>query len=80
MREVSGSVARIVVASGVMGAVVWAGASLGRWELGGNDPRNLAIFVGTAVAGVLAYLAVAGALRAPELRDLRAALARRVRA
>jgi hypothetical protein len=63
-----------------MGGVVWAGAQLGHWELGGNDPRNLAVFAGTAIVGLTTYLAAAAALRAPELRDLRAAVRRRVRA
>ncbi len=78
MDEINASVARIVVASAVMAAVVWAGASLGRWELGGNDPRNLVVFVGTAIVGLLTYLLVAGVLRAPELADLRASLRRRM--
>ncbi|MGB9340363.1 MAG: lipid II flippase MurJ, partial [Polyangiales bacterium] len=80
MAEVSASVARVLVASAVMGLVVWACASLGRWELGGNDPRNLAIFGATAVAGLLTYLGVVAALGSPELVDLRAAIRRRVRA
>ncbi|TNF59059.1 MAG: hypothetical protein EP303_08675, partial [Deltaproteobacteria bacterium] len=58
MAEVGASVLRIVVASTVMGGVVWAGASLGRWERGGNDPQNLAVFAGTVVVGFLTYLAV----------------------
>ena len=63
-----------------MGGVVWAGASLGRWERGGNDPQNLAVFAGTVVVGFLTYLAVTAALGSPELRDLRAAIRRRMRA
>ena len=80
MSEVSASVLRALVASAVMGVVVWACASVGRWEMGGNDPRNLTIFAATAVAGLLTYVAVAAALGSPELRDLRAAIRRRVRA
>ena len=80
MAEVGASVLRIVVASTVMGGVVWAGASLGRWERGGNDPQNLAVFAGTVVVGFLTYLAVTAALGSPELRDLRAAIRRRMRA
>ncbi len=80
MSEVSASVLRVLVASGVMGLVVWACASLGRWEMGGNDPRNLAVFGATAVAGLLTYVTVVAALGSPELRDLRAAIRRRVRA
>ena len=80
MTEINRSLVRVLVASAIMGAVVWAGASLGRWELGGNDPRNLAVFAGTAVVGLVTYLVVAWALGAPELRDLVAALRRRSRA
>jgi putative peptidoglycan lipid II flippase len=80
MSEINQSLVRVLLASGAMGAVAWAGARLGQWQLGGNDPRNLAVFAGTAVVGLLTYLAVAAALGAPELRDLSAALRRRGRA
>jgi putative peptidoglycan lipid II flippase len=80
MSEINSSLLRIVIASGVMGGVVWAGARLGHWELGGNEPRNAAVFIGTAVVGLVTYFGVAMALGAPELRDLRAAVRRRVRA
>ena len=80
MSEVTTSVLRVLIASGVMGLVVWTCARLGQWELGGNDPRNLAIFAATVVAGLLSYVAVAAALGSAELRDLRAAIRRRVRA
>ncbi len=78
--EVAQSLVRIVAASAVMGVVVWMAARLGRWQLGGNDPRNLAVFLGTAVLGLGTYLAVAAVLGSPELRDLRDAIRRRVRA
>ena len=80
LAEVNASVLRIVVASAVMGAVVWTGASLGQWSNGGNDPRNAAVFGATVVIGLLTYLGVAAALGSPELRDLKAAIERRVRA
>jgi peptidoglycan biosynthesis protein MviN/MurJ (putative lipid II flippase) len=80
MREVSASVLRILVASAVMGGVVWVCAGLGQWEMGGNDPRNLAIFAATVLVGLLSYLGVAAALGSPELRDIKAAIRRRVRA
>jgi putative peptidoglycan lipid II flippase len=80
MAEVRSSALRVLVASGVMGGVVWAGARLGQWENGGNDPRNLAVFGVTVVVGLGTYLAVAAALGSPELRDLKAAIQRRVRA
>ncbi|RLB48560.1 MAG: murein biosynthesis integral membrane protein MurJ [Deltaproteobacteria bacterium] len=80
MAEVRASAVRVLVASAVMGGVVWAGAGLGQWENGGNDPRNLAVFGVTVMAGLGTYLAVAAALGSPELRDLKAAIQRRVRA
>ena len=80
MAEVRSSALRVLVASGVMGGVVWAGARFGHWENGGNDPRNLAVFAVTVLVGLGTYLAVAAALGSPELRDLRAAIQRRVRA
>jgi peptidoglycan biosynthesis protein MviN/MurJ (putative lipid II flippase) len=80
MTEVTASALRVVAASAVMGGVVWAGASLGHWDAGGNDPRNLAVFVATVIVGLAAYLAAAAALGSPELRDLRAAVKRRARA
>jgi putative peptidoglycan lipid II flippase len=80
LMEVSGSLLRVVVASSVMGAVLWAGARAGNWANGGNDPVNLMIFTVTAIAGVAAYFAVVAVLGSPELRDLKAALMRRVRA
>lgn len=80
MAEINGSVAKILAASGLMGVAVWAVATLGRWELGGNDPRNLLVFAGTAFTGFVVYLGTTTALGAPELDDLRAAIRRRVRA
>ena len=80
MGEVNHSLIRVVVASAVMGVVVWLGASLGDWTLGGNDPRNLAVFAGTALVGLLTYLLVAALLRAPELLDVVSAVRRRIRA
>mgnify|MGYP001811936240 FL=1 len=80
LREIGGSVVRILAASAVMGGVVWLGARFGRWETGGNDPWNLLVFGVTAFLGLLSYLGVTAVLGSPELRDLSAALRRRVRA
>ena len=80
MREINGSLVKIVIASAAMGAVVWWCASLGDWKAGGNDPRNLVVFAATAVVGLLVYLGVTAALRAPELADLAGAFRRRMRA
>jgi putative peptidoglycan lipid II flippase len=80
MREVAQSGLRIVAASAVMGVVVWAGARLGRWEDGGNDPRNLAVFGATVIVGLATYFAIAAALGAPELKDVKNAIRRRSRA
>lgn len=78
--ELSSSLAKILAASSAMGIVVAVGASFGNWGLGGNDPRNLLVFVVTAMLGLAVYLGVAAALRAPELEDLRNAVRRRMRA
>lgn len=80
LMEVSGSLLRVVVASSVMGAVLWAGARAGNWANGGNDPVNLMIFAVTAIVGVAAYFTVVAVLGSPELHDLKSALMRRVRA
>jgi len=80
LAEVNASALRIVLSSAVMGGVVWATASFGRWGDGGNDPRNLAIFGGTVLVGLGTYLLVSAALGSPELRDLKTAIQRRVRA
>jgi putative peptidoglycan lipid II flippase len=80
MAEVRSSALRVLVASAAMGGVVWAGASLGQWDNGGNDPHNLAVFGVTVVVGLGTYVAVAAALGSPELRDLKAAIQRRARA
>ena len=80
MAEINASALRVLVASAAMGGVIWAGAGFGQWDHGGNDPRNLAVFGVTAVVGLGVYLTVAAALGSPELRDLRAAIQRRVRA
>jgi putative peptidoglycan lipid II flippase len=80
LKEVARSGLRVVAASAAMGGVAWFGARFGRWQLGGNDPRNLVVFVVTAVASAVTYLAVAALLRSPELLDLRDAIRRRVRA
>jgi putative peptidoglycan lipid II flippase len=80
MTELSASALRVLVASAVMGVVVWGAAGFGQWDNGGNDPRNLAVFGVTVLVGLGTYLAVAAALGSPELRDLRSAIRRRVRA
>lgn len=80
LQEVGRSLVRVLVASGVMGVVVVSMARLGEWDLGGNNPRNLWVFAATVLVGAITFLAMAWALRAPELGDLRAAIRRRVRA
>ena len=80
MGEVRQSAVRIIVASAAMGGVVWVVSSLGRWELGGNEPLNLAVFVGSVITGLVTYLLVAAALGSPELADLRGSFQRRIRA
>jgi putative peptidoglycan lipid II flippase len=80
MEDIAANLVRIVVASAVMGGVVWAGARLGQWDKGGNDPRNLLVFGATVVVGALTYFAVTAALGSPELLALKNAVMRRMRA
>lgn len=70
------SLARVIVASGVMGVVAWGGLQLGNWNLGGNDPTNIAVLMGTIIAGVVAFFAAAAMLKSPELRDIKRAFSR----
>lgn len=80
LREIAASAARILAASTAMAVILWVGVELGRWERGGNDPRNIVVFAAAVVAGALTYLGAAAVMGSPELRDLRDALRRRVRA
>lgn len=80
LKEVARSGLRIIGASTAMAVVAWFGGGLGRWQLGGNDPRNLVVFAVTGAASILTYLAVAALLGSPEILDLRDAIRRRVRA
>jgi len=61
---------RCIAISGVMAPVIYLVASLGKWELGGNDPRNIAVFFASLLSGAAVYFAVAYLLRAPELSEL----------
>ena len=56
----------------------WAIARLGRWEAGGNDLRNIAVFVAALFCAGSVYLGIAHLLRTPELADVVAALRRRL--
>jgi putative peptidoglycan lipid II flippase len=75
--EVLRSALRCLIASLVMGAVVYDVARLGRW----NDPtqltRNLLVYGGTVVFGAAVYAAMCLLLKAPELNDLQQVLRRR---
>lgn len=62
-----------------MGLACAAVARLGRWERGGNDPLNLAVYCAAVASGLAVYLLVSYALRAPELRQVLAALRRKRR-
>jgi putative peptidoglycan lipid II flippase len=78
MRSVLGSVARTALGCAAMGAAAWGTAKLGRWELGGNDPRNLLVFVAALLAAAIVYLGLAYLVRAPELDDVLGALRKRL--
>lgn len=79
LRAVLRSAARMGVAAAAMGVAVWQLARFGEWSRGGNDPRNIGVFVGAVVVGAAIYLGVARALGAPELRDVMSAVRRKAR-
>jgi putative peptidoglycan lipid II flippase len=68
---------KMIVAAVPMAVVVYGLATYGRWEKGGNDPRNLAVLAGAVIAGMIVYTLAARALRMSELTDLVAAVRRR---
>jgi putative peptidoglycan lipid II flippase len=68
---------KMLIATVPMGAAIYGMALLGRWERGGNDPRNIAVLTGAVVAGILVYALAARALRVSELTELAAAVRRR---
>jgi putative peptidoglycan lipid II flippase len=68
---------RCSVASCACGAAAWATARLGRWELGGNDARNIGVLALALCAGAAAYAVVSFLLRSDEARELLDALRRR---
>jgi putative peptidoglycan lipid II flippase len=70
---------KMLVATVPMGAAIWAVAALGRWERGGNDPRNVAVLAGAVLAGIAVYVAAARLFRLTELTELAAAVRRRRR-
>jgi putative peptidoglycan lipid II flippase len=75
-RALGVSLARTGMASvALAGACAWA-----RPFLGGGSWRAAALTLAAVVGGVLVYVAVAAALRAPELRDLLALRGRAPRA
>ncbi|HEY8429442.1 MAG TPA: murein biosynthesis integral membrane protein MurJ [Sandaracinaceae bacterium] len=79
LRAVAASAARVSVASAAMGAASWAVARYGAWSEGGNSAANVGLLLASVVAGGAVFLAVAKALRAPELEDVLAAVRRRIR-
>lgn len=77
LSEVARSLVRTGTASAIMGAAVYALAQLGRWDRGGNDPRNIGVFAACLAVGACVYLICARALGCEELGDLVGALRRR---
>jgi putative peptidoglycan lipid II flippase len=69
---------RMLAASVPMAAAAWGASLLGRWDEGGNSPRNLAALGLAVVLGIAVYAAVSYALRIPEMRDITGALGRRL--
>lgn len=79
LRVVAEGAARMWASAALMGAAVYAVALLGRWERGGNDVRNVAVFLACVVIGAGVYFAAAKLLRVPEAQTLVGGLARRLR-
>jgi putative peptidoglycan lipid II flippase len=73
VRQILGSIARMVIAAALMGEVVWLVAR----QVGGNAGADavLRLVVG-AIAGCAVYLGILVALRAPELDAVRRRLPR----
>jgi putative peptidoglycan lipid II flippase len=70
---------RVLAAVLPMALAVWATARLGRWELGGNAPRNIGVLALAIVVGVGVYLASAALFRVPEILEVLRAINRRRR-
>jgi putative peptidoglycan lipid II flippase len=72
-------VGRVIVASLVMATVARSVCVLGVWERGGNDLRNLLVYLGALVASAASLVGVAYVLRMPELVQLTSMVRRRIR-
>jgi putative peptidoglycan lipid II flippase len=77
LRDLLRSALRSLVACVAMAAAARAVASLGAWERGGNDPRNVGVYAAAIVVAVIVYATVSRLLRSPELDGVVDALARR---
>ena len=78
LRAVVVGAARISVAAAAMGGALWGVARLGAWNHGATWP-NVGVLASAIAAGVLTFVAVAAALRSPELKELLDAVRRRVK-
>lgn len=76
-KALSASVLRSILASAAMGVLLYFLSRVGRWERGGNDIVNIALYVGLLLGGVATYLGASRWMRAPELNDLMNALGRK---
>jgi putative peptidoglycan lipid II flippase len=75
--EVFRSSGRFVIASAVMGFVIYDTARLGTWSREGTLLRNLLVFGGTVPFGAAVYIAACMLLRCPEIDELGRVLGRR---
>lgn len=78
LRAVAIGALRACGAAAAMGGAAYAVSTSGEWSRGGNDPRNIAVLVGTIATGAVVYFVVARLLRAPELDDVVKSLRRRL--
>lgn len=79
LRAVLGRAARATAAASIMGGALYGATFLGRWELGGNDLRNIGVVIGAVIGGAAIYLGAAKALGSPDLESLLDGVRRRVR-
>ncbi|MBU1410378.1 murein biosynthesis integral membrane protein MurJ [Myxococcota bacterium] len=73
------NVLRMAAAAVLMGAAVWGACLPGVWSRGGNNLRNLAVFLVALGAGMLVYAGAATALGLPHTRRVFNAVLRRGR-
>jgi hypothetical protein len=78
LRAVVGPLLRMAVATVPAVLVAWGICSLGDWDRGAADLRNVAIFVVAAITSGAIYLALATLFRVDEVREVLAKIRKRL--